>query len=386
MAIFDLNFLNEPEEKEQLFTPNPDIQKPSAPAQPESSPFGFDAEKLNAQAEDVARKKRALALIGGIGDTLSSSNSYGNFWLRQMNPQSDRVSKTMSGLADTFEDPRARQAKLFEAYKQAKEAKQIQEQDAALVAKKDPNSNATKAARLIAKRFGIPDANTMTAFEIEQILDPKKMMETEASAQVNHENAKILQDRQFEQQKTMKEIDHANELRKEGVKADRDMVKDQLKEFKDKTKSQQEFKNRFKSINDEIAAVKDMIESKGTFEAFGDHNASLAQKIDSIAIDAAKLFDPQSVARESEVAAFKKMLFEPGTLTTKNSTAKGILDSFKNMIDRRAKSHIGEDISAQTVQVIAPNGQVKMIPQQEVAAALKAGGKLANKSNVAGGR
>jgi len=108
----------------------------------------------------------------------------------------------------------------------------------------------------------------------------------------------------------------------------------------DKTakRSEKEFQNRYASINTEIDALNDMIDKKGTFEAFGAHNKELAQKLDSIAIDSAKLFDPQSVARESEVAAFKNMLFEGGTLTTNNQTAKDILAAYRDQLSRRAEA------------------------------------------------
>jgi hypothetical protein len=101
-------------------------------------------------------------------------------------------------------------------------------------------------------------------------------------------------------------------------------------------KDNKEFESRLGSIIAEADNVKSLINDKGTFETLGPHNQILSQKIDSIAIDAAKLFDPQSVARDSEVAAFRKMLFEPGSLTTSNDTALGTVDSFKKLVEDRA--------------------------------------------------
>ena len=109
-------------------------------------------------------------------------------------------------------------------------------------------------------------------------------------------------------------------------------------------KNAQEFNSRMQNILGEAEQVKALIAQNGTYEAFGPHNANLAMKIDSMAIDAAKLFDPESVAREGEVAAFKKMLFEPGTLSTSNNTALGTLDGFQKLIKDRAARSRGEEV------------------------------------------
>lgn len=101
-------------------------------------------------------------------------------------------------------------------------------------------------------------------------------------------------------------------------------------------KNSQEFSKRFRNIQTQISDIRKMVKDDGTFETFGPHNRTLQQKIDSIAIDAAKLFDPQSVARESEVAAFKNMLFEGGELGIANATADQLMEKFGQMIESRA--------------------------------------------------
>lgn len=120
------------------------------------------------------------------------------------------------------------------------------------------------------------------------------------------------------------------------------------KKAADGSKRDKEFGGRFKNINTQLDALDKLIEEKGTYEMTGSHNKKLQQAIDSVAIDSAKLFDPESVARESEVAAFKNMLFEPGTLTTKNSTARDLLTNYKNIIKSRAENE----------------GLAKLIPQE----------------------
>lgn len=101
-------------------------------------------------------------------------------------------------------------------------------------------------------------------------------------------------------------------------------------------KKQNEFASRYGSIVAEAEKLKQLVKDNGTAELVGPHEKNLAQSIDSIAIDAAKLFDPESVARESEVAAFRKMLFEPGNSMQFDSTAMSTVDNFQKMIQERA--------------------------------------------------
>jgi len=250
-----------------------------------------------------------------------------------MNPQSTAASRTASVLGETIQDPIERQGKLFGAYKQANEAKALKDNESLLAEKKDPNSRKSMALKALAPRWGLNVTPEMSAYDIEQMIDPKKMMETEAASKV-----------EFGKQKALKEMDIAGDIRKESVRAGIDARKETTKRADEKAKGEKEFRGRYKSISDELAALDSLIDKKGTYEMFGSHDNELAQKIDSIAIDSAKLFDPASVARESEVAAFKQMLFEPGTLTTRNATAKDILKAYKQMLSRRAKSQVGEDL------------------------------------------
>jgi hypothetical protein len=144
-----------------------------------------------------------------------------------------------------------------------------------------------------------------------------------------------------------------------------------MKEKREKgAKRSQEFANRFRNIETQIANLDKLVESDGTAEVFGDHEKKLQQTIDSIAIDSAKLFDPESVARESEVAAFRNMLFTPGESTTADSTARGALENFKKIIRSRADneglSHLIDQPSAVTPQA----GAVPKDVQAQAAAIL----------------
>lgn len=170
--------------------------------------FDFDPEELQRQQNEAANQKKWLAVAGGIGDALASQNSFGNFFSGKMNAPSTAVSKVAGAVADTIADPAERQAKLFEGYKQSREAKLMGEQDEASARKKDPNSRESLALKALAPRWGIEVNPEMSAYDIEQMIDPRRMMEAEASSRVS-----------FENQKKLKQLELQGDLQKEKVKA-----------------------------------------------------------------------------------------------------------------------------------------------------------------------
>lgn len=98
-----------------------------------------------------------------------------------------------------------------------------------------------------------------------------------------------------------------------------------------------EIEDRRTNIKQNIKLLKDQIENQGTFEMLGSENAVLERRIDEIATDMAKLMDPSSVARPSEVENVKRTLIKP-TLFTRNATAQDILSKFDKDIDNRANN------------------------------------------------
>jgi uncharacterized protein YjgD (DUF1641 family) len=95
-----------------------------------------------------------------------------------------------------------------------------------------------------------------------------------------------------------------------------------------------EIQDRYNNMKDSISSLRKMVEDNGTTEILGPENAQMDQYITSIATDMAKLVDPASVARESEVESFKKMLFSPGFWQRKSSV-DGVLNNFEQMVDKR---------------------------------------------------
>ena len=84
-----------------------------------------------------------------------------------------------------------------------------------------------------------------------------------------------------------------------------------------------------------------MITEKGTFEAFGPQSDLIDSKLYQIAVDYAKLVDPESVAREGEVASAKKYMLNikgmTGGLLTRNKTALDLLDQFESDVNSRGE-------------------------------------------------
>lgn len=140
-----------------------------------------------------------------------------------------------------------------------------------------------------------------------------------------------------------RDIAKQNQLQRQDIMAQQaaqklETRKNQLADKEEKKKSAvTEIEDRYRNITDSIGELKNQLDETGSFELFGPENKNMDQYITNIATDMAKLVDPNSVARESEVASFKKMLFEP-TLWTRNSTLKGVLDNFKNIVDKRMET------------------------------------------------
>lgn len=99
-----------------------------------------------------------------------------------------------------------------------------------------------------------------------------------------------------------------------------------------------EIEDRRTNINESLNTLKKMIDEDGTYELLGSHNQDMDRLIEGIATDMAKLQDPNSVARPSEVESVKKNLIQSGIFTNKNSTASQVLKNFEAEVAKRADS------------------------------------------------
>jgi hypothetical protein len=96
-----------------------------------------------------------------------------------------------------------------------------------------------------------------------------------------------------------------------------------------------EIEDRRTNIQQNLDVLDNMIKENGTWEATGSHNQDLNRLVEQVATDMAKLQDPGSVARPSEVEAVKANLISAG-FGNSNDTAREIIKNFRKEVDRRA--------------------------------------------------
>lgn len=106
-----------------------------------------------------------------------------------------------------------------------------------------------------------------------------------------------------------------------------------------KAQSVLEIEDRYQNIKDRVEGLRTLINENGTYELVGPHNELMTQKLNDIAVDTAKLVDPGSVARESDINLAKKSL--PGVgVRQSNATALKLLQEFEtDMGKRRANAY-----------------------------------------------
>ena len=91
------------------------------------------------------------------------------------------------------------------------------------------------------------------------------------------------------------------------------------------------------NIKRNIRLVKEQIARTGTFELTGPEGAIITRRLNDIAIDLAKLKDPGSVAKETEVESERRSLVDTGFLGafTRDDTAQAVLAELDADVDRR---------------------------------------------------
>ncbi len=197
-------------------------------------------------------------------------------------------------------------------------------EDTAIGESKDPASARSKAAQdMLVQDYGMDPAvaSKMTAEQVEARLPGLKQ-------KLDRE----MREREFsERQKD-------RNLQREQMQANRDITRNDKLDAKNEKKKATltEVEDRRMNIEDNISRLEKMIDEKGTYEMFGSHNADMERLTDQIATDMAKLTDPNSVARPSEVEMFKKGLVSPNAASMTNATAKDILKNFRNEVNTRA--------------------------------------------------
>lgn len=130
-----------------------------------------------------------------------------------------------------------------------------------------------------------------------------------------------------------KEKNYNLERQKVGIMAEE---KQRVKTEKKMT-AMNEIEDRRVNIKQNLDLLKKQITKYGTFEVVGSENQDMERRLDQVATDMAKLMDPTSVARPSEVEQVKDGLIRSG-FKNSNATALKILNNFEAEVDKRADS------------------------------------------------
>lgn len=106
-------------------------------------------------------------------------------------------------------------------------------------------------------------------------------------------------------------------------------------------KSDNETNYRYTALKQNAVKLKDLVKKVGTMEVAGPEASDMDKAIYEMALDYAKLVDPDSVAREGEVAAAKKYMLpfrDYGGATTRNETALEQIDNYVDSLDKRLEA------------------------------------------------
>jgi hypothetical protein len=151
--------------------------------------------------------------------------------------------------------------------------------------------------------------------------------------------------------------DRADKLAKEQREKDERIAAEKAKSEKLQADKLAEARTRSQNIERVVDEMKAMIEENGTYEVFGPHNAKLKGRLEDLAVEYAKLSDPDSVARPSEVEQVKKQLAILGA-TRRDSTALATLEDFKQRAKNTLSTREGV-ITGKSPLVLAPNMRAK---------------------------
>lgn len=235
----------------------------------------FNLDELSQESKDAKDKQALLRVAGLVGQSISNVQSPYELLYNKKTQRPD-IHGIMNAASDSVVDPLQEKSRLAKAYLENRGLIKAQEEDAQISASMDPNSTRSLALKKLAPRWGLEITPEMSAYDIEQMIDPKRMMQTEADRKAN-----------IESQKSMAE--YADRLRRRNKEQDFSM---DLERFK----KEQEIKS---AMGGEKAKFDRLPEDqKNLVEGLSKKNASkvaIASQIDSALKNAEKLPDDQKL-------------------------------------------------------------------------------------------
>lgn len=225
---------------------------------------------------------------------------------------------------------------VFDELKKDREIGKFERESKEDIQMDDPESEKSKMMQAVAARM-MPgrDFSKASARQLSTVMPQLKSVFDQEL-----DSARRKEDLAYKQQELgirRQDLQAQREVKKEEKQAAIDLKKQEKLDAEEKKKKDAviEVETRRQNINDNIGILEKMIADKGTYEMTGSHNQDMDRLVEAIATDMAKLADPTSVARPSEVDAVKKNLVSP-SLGQRNSTALNILKNFRGEVDRRS--------------------------------------------------
>ena len=222
-------------------------------------------------------------------------------------------------LAEAAGTPVSNVKGLMETEAGAKKLKELERQEQEEADLKDPNS---QISRFYREKFGpfIPGITKDTsAFAMQKALPQLTQL-------INVREAATAR-REAREDSKLSKLEETEKQNKEKRK----LVTEEVEGFRS-------------NIKQNIARARELLDKAGTFELFGSEAEELNALMDEMSTDMAKLQDPKSVARPTEVKLVRKNLVPEGGLSQlgmSNATALDLLNQFEKRVDVRANTAYG---------------------------------------------
>jgi hypothetical protein len=360
--------------------------------------FNFDEEELKQQDADAAKKKNLYNAVGGAFDALSNRRSAADFLLGtpQQKPTAGNIWRDA---AANIKDPLEEKEKMAKAYLQNQGVIKAKDDQSQTDLTKDPNSAVSMAAKQMAKeKFGYVPKPEDSAFSLGSVLDPKRIGEIQAQAQINSQN----EDRKLatEHKYRMEEENNKAENKKGAAKneGEKALDRDYAKTYNDWTgNGRASLVKNLQSLREARQALKDDPSLTGGLTGIAgdrftaDRVLKQRQKVQS-AIQNSLRATLGAQFTENEGNRVLKNAYNEAASAEANGES---LDAAIKMLESQAANNdskakhferngtltgyvmpTGESTQPATVRIKAPNGKIKEIPADQAKAAVAAGGTL----------
>lgn len=227
-----------------------------------------------------------------------------------------------------MDDPAERQSKLFQAYKGSKEVEEFKKKEAEDTILKDPNSQRSRAFKAFAKQRGLAIDDNASAYDVLQMMDPKKITESEADL----ERQRILKREDNDFNGKQKALDRQSAYQLKSMEEQQKYALKNKPEEKMKSLSgtdKARFDNALMVLKgiDEMGAALDA--GNNTFSMIGDNDYTAAERRSTEAYG--RMQSGGAINKEEE-GRFSKTL--PGMSDAKEMQRKKLLTQREEMLSR----------------------------------------------------